>query len=387
MKFKTQIKTVFQLLNRFGFYVERYKYTTLMKQKVKININSFTLFKTDFKMNPKSLENLTGKSKRGFMNRQSSNQLRQIVYNALETTRLQTHDYEKNKNKKTEPNNALPHMRGTSPNTKLDAAHVGSASGSAQSEKIEANLNESGKNTEGGKWEDNFPSRYAQRMGKPLSTENIADSSNKLISTLPMSGDAKPTRPPKVLFFTLTTNWDSTELENERQLFKAFRWFCKKLGHSYLWKCEKDTEAHQHFHLLVFCQDINTVTSDVTELWCATIGRHLPSSIERNTHILPVDLSDVGTSIRLAHYFAKQTQFPIDGKIFSMSNDMQRFKPLSISDENEINKAMAWARILAVHNPDDLENSKWTVYQSSVAEERAMNHFTQQMTRLKTSKA
>lgn len=306
-------------------------------------------------MNPKSLENLTGKSKRGFMSRQSSNQLRQIIYNALETTRLETikyDDHKKNKKEKTVQNNALPSIH-TPPSQRPNANARGVDCGSA-----------------------NVP----HNQEKKTEVNKITEGDD---STLPTH------EPLKVLFFTLTTNWDSTELEYERMLFKEFRWFCKKLGHSYVWKCEKDTEAHQHYHILIFVRPIDTegVTSHVKYTWMDAINRlrtnydvahynkyrHIAASMD----VRPLDMLDDSTPICVAHYFAKQTDFPIDGKIFSMSNDMQRFKPTVENDPNVIKSLQYMADILAIENADNVEASKWAVFSSDYALEKSRLHFSE----------
>lgn len=82
------------------------------RTKLKLNIDSFTIFKTEFKMNKKSLENLTGKSKSGFMSRASSAKLRQIIYNALRTIQI------KNNKKHVGEHRAPAHADAKSPHTK-----------------------------------------------------------------------------------------------------------------------------------------------------------------------------------------------------------------------------------------------------------------------------
>jgi hypothetical protein len=291
----------------------------------------------------------------------------------LEATRLDKisyDDYKKNKNKEKDgDNSALPHMPPQMPTPQgPTGGHVVSANVIA---------NQKNKNTEG---------------SNLLASENMGDSSQPVNSTLPTRLHHAPLN---ILFFTLTTNWDSTELENERMLFKEFRWFCKKLGHSYVWKCEKDTEAHQHFHLLLFVRPIDTegVTSHVKYTWTEAISRlrnnydvahyNKYRHIAANMDVRPLDMLNDATPICIAHYFAKQTDFPIDGKIFSMSNDMQRFKPTVESDPNVIRSLKYMADVLAVENADNLDASKWTVFSSDAALEKSRQHFSEVLKSLK----
>jgi hypothetical protein len=280
---------------------------TNLKQKMKINIDSITVFKTNFKMNPRSLENLKGKSGRAFMSAQSSNQLRTVIYNVLEATR----QFKEKKASNTAPMPTAAKANATNPNA---AVCVGA------------------------------PVRRNNQKNKNCSLGNCiyegCDSSEcyndvKALGTLPTLVSLAL---PEVTFFTLTTNFDSTELENERQVFKAFRWFCKRLECDYIWKCERDTEAHQHFHILVF-SNRKYLQNDVTNLWSE--ARYNFDIGKGFTHHTSLDFSKVHTPISIAHYFAKQTNFPIDGKCFSMSNNMQKFKSVEISDDLRIAQLMA----------------------------------------------
>lgn len=269
-----------------------------MKQKertfAKVNTNFFITYqsKNDMKLSSKSLQNLHGKMKSGFLSRRSMVLLENTAKNYL----LAQMRYQNNKKGKTAENKTLTHIPPQNPPHKMPTQ-----GGTVVSETVLRNENET---------------------RKRRNTEGVINS-YRVPNLFPF-------------FLTLTASHDSGTLPKERLLFSAFRRFLKdakaSYGLSYIWKVEKSSEAYQHFHVIGDCFD----ASELENLWnstCRNLGISVMSPHSFDLKSISLD----ATSIRsISRYFSKQTDFPIDSKICSMSLDMREFRALTVTDEEQL---------------------------------------------------
>ena len=234
-----------------------------MHDSIKFNATHFITFKIKppTMQNQKSLQNLTGKTNSGFLSDRSIRLLENTVFNYLHD------DHEKQKKKS--QNNSLTQTPPQNPTA-----------------------------------------QNAQRGGVFVS-ENVL---------------RNYTHNPKY-FITLTAQWNSKNLADERNLFKAFRFFLKQaqINHqlNYIWKCEKTTEEHQHFHLVGdFCHSVSLLS----KLWIYSCAKFDILAFDYSADFQQINNTETDYK-RVSRYMAKQTKSPVDGKLFSMSLSMRKFKP------------------------------------------------------------
>ena len=116
----------------------------------------------------------------------------------------------------------------------------------------------------------------------------------------------------------------------------AFRHFLKTMKAeqmlSYLWVAEKSSESFLHFHLVGDCADTDTILY-MWQTSCRRFGILTDNWSQKIEFV-----TDNGNFLqgwqesakRISLYMSKGTEYPIDGKLFSMSNNFQQWKPQNI---------------------------------------------------------
>ena len=111
----------------------------------------------------------------------------------------------------------------------------------------------------------------------------------------------------------------------------AFRYFLKtakaELMLSYIWVAEKSTDSFLHFHLVGDCAH----AEGVAKWWVSACRRFGITAQEHNVNLEFIEgdtqFAFFESAKKISLYMSKGTVEKIDGKLFSMSNDMQYFKP------------------------------------------------------------
>ena len=232
------------------------------------------------------------------------------------------------------------------------------------------------------------PTHKAQRRRVCVNTtvlrnDKINENTEGSKNTLGASTSANCTLPTAAIYATLTTSFDCSELESERLLFSAFRFFLKRANLNYVWKCEKDTPAHQHFHILIFASDLSdSFLSELRCLWSRSVSKFCPSA-NCFFDFRQLDFDDIDTPIRVAHYFAKQTAHEIDGKLFLMSNALQPFKGILELDDRTINDLCRASEVIATYQQQTIDSAQWSVHRSDLAAAHTTSLFAAHLTKLK----
>jgi hypothetical protein len=280
-------------------------YNNIKHDSVKINAYNVITFKIKERtMNEKSIKNLTGKKQSGYLSKRAAYEIENTVLNFLtrNSAAPNAHQVEDKKEEKPkiEITDGLPQYCIT-----FD------------------------ENTEGG---------YIRRDA----------------NTQPNLTDKK-----RMFFGTLTADQDSTTIEGERKLFKAFRHFLKtaseQLELQYIWKCEKSTDSHQHFHIIGDGHTDSDLTKSIPMFWRNSCFKNNIICHNYSSSVVWINESTDDFK-RLGKYMSKQTERPIDSRLFGMSNNMQKFKSTIIKrDEKKVTAIVDGLNIIT-------ETPRYTVF-------------------------
>jgi hypothetical protein len=120
-------------------------------------------------------------------------------------------------------------------------------------------------------------------------------------------------------------------------------------GVKYLWKVEKSSASHQHFHIVL--EEI--LQTEILQNW-HKCGQN--ENIFCCPFLQTVSIIKEKDFTKIARYMSKQTPFEVDGKLFSMSNSMQVHKSKVVKrDKKAVQKEVQFLEVLA-------SNERYTVF-------------------------